>query len=303
MRGLSTTILLTLFVLGCASSLAQAGPPSGAAVPQGSYTQTCSNIAWDGVNAILSANCAQRTPPGGVAQALGAGAPFAASIATILPESYCDPAGDISNVNGHLQCPAKPGTWGGGGAVPNGSYQESCQNWTVTNGVRGSAITVRLDALCWTYANGAINWYTNAGWAEIEIDLTQCSMSGDIQNHRGQLLCQPVSLSPAPSTPPTPAPPAPAPGSCYPGYVWRQAAPQDHVCVTPAARQQATDDNAVADQRVGGQPVSAAHRGPPPCKPGFVWRQAFATDDVCVTPQTRDATAADNAAAPSHTYQ
>jgi hypothetical protein len=300
MRGLSTTILLTLCVLGCAPNLADAGPPVGAAVPQGSYTQTCSNIAWDSTNAILTATCAARTPPGGIAQALGAGAPFTAATANTLAVGYCDPTGDISNVNGHLQCPAKPGTWGGGGAVPNGSYQQSCQNWTVTNGVRGSAVTVRLDASCWTYDMGRINWFTNVGWAELEIDLTQCSMSGDIQNHHGQLLCQPTSLSPAPPAPP--AAPTHAPGSCFSGYVWRGASPQDLVCVTPQARQQATNDNAAATQRVDTGPVSAGHRGPRPCKSGFVWRQAFAGDDVCVTLQTRDATQADNAAAPAHTY-
>jgi hypothetical protein len=31
--------------------------------------------------------------------------------------------------------------------------------------------------------------------------------------------------------------------------VWREARPQDHVCVTPATRQQAADDNAAAAGR------------------------------------------------------
>lgn len=35
------------------------------------------------------------------------------------------------------------------------------------------------------------------------------------------------------------------------------------------------------------------------CKPGFVWREAFAGDVVCVEPSQRDQAAADNAAAAS----
>jgi hypothetical protein len=42
--------------------------------------------------------------------------------------------------------------------------------------------------------------------------------------------------------------------------------------------------------RVGGSSFWAK------CRVGFVWRQADATDHVCVTPQTRNKTAADNAA-------
>ena len=33
------------------------------------------------------------------------------------------------------------------------------------------------------------------------------------------------------------------------------------------------------------------------CRQGYVWRQAGATDHVCVAPQTRKQAAADNAAA------
>jgi hypothetical protein len=35
------------------------------------------------------------------------------------------------------------------------------------------------------------------------------------------------------------------------------------------------------------------------CKPGFVWREAFPGDVVCVEPSQRDQAAADNAAASS----
>ncbi len=32
-----------------------------------------------------------------------------------------------------------------------------------------------------------------------------------------------------------------ASGACKPGYVWREASPQDHVCVTLEVRQQTKD--------------------------------------------------------------
>jgi hypothetical protein len=39
------------------------------------------------------------------------------------------------------------------------------------------------------------------------------------------------------------------------------------------------------------------HSGPDTCAPGFVWREAFPDDHVCVSPQRRDAVKADNAKA------
>lgn len=41
--------------------------------------------------------------------------------------------------------------------------------------------------------------------------------------------------------------------------------------------------------------------GPDTCRSGFVWRDAFSGDHVCVTPQTRTETAGDNAASPKRT--
>lgn len=43
----------------------------------------------------------------------------------------------------------------------------------------------------------------------------------------------------------------------------------------------------------------AARSDPDTCRSGFVWREASSGDHVCVTPQTRSQTAADNAAAMS----
>lgn len=81
--------------------------------------------------------------------------------------------------------------------------------------------------------------------------------------------------------------------SCLQGFVWREAIPSDHVCVTPAARQEARTDNAEAASRRN--PGGAS--GPDTCKQGFVWREAFSGDHVCVTPEVRSQTRSDNDAA------
>lgn len=83
------------------------------------------------------------------------------------------------------------------------------------------------------------------------------------------------------------------PDTCREGFVWREAFPGDHVCVTPEARAQAAQDNAQAALRK--DPRGAY--GPDTCLPGYVWREARPGDVVCVTPETRSQTAADNAQA------
>lgn len=74
--------------------------------------------------------------------------------------------------------------------------------------------------------------------------------------------------------------------TCANGYVWRDAFSGDHVCVTPAQRQQAADQNAAAAGHTdgGGQ-----------CKTGFVWRNAGPNDKVCVSPADAQAAAEQNA--------
>ena len=83
-------------------------------------------------------------------------------------------------------------------------------------------------------------------------------------------------------------------GRCVQGYVWREAGPNDHVCVSGATRSQAQQDNAQAGARrqPGGGPY-----GPDTCRQGFVWREAFPNDHVCVTGATRSEAQADNAQA------
>jgi hypothetical protein len=93
------------------------------------------------------------------------------------------------------------------------------------------------------------------------------------------------------------APPAHSqygPDTCAQGYVWREAYPDDHVCVRPEVRAQAAADNAAAagNRQPGGGPY-----GPETCRQGLVWREARPGDQVCVPPATREQAAMDNARA------
>jgi len=70
--------------------------------------------------------------------------------------------------------------------------------------------------------------------------------------------------------------------TCVEGYVWRGAFPNDFVCVTPADRKKAADQNAAA---AGNHLAHSAN-----CKLGFVWREASGPgngDDVCVSEDDR----------------
>jgi hypothetical protein len=79
--------------------------------------------------------------------------------------------------------------------------------------------------------------------------------------------------------------------TCQTGFVWRQAVPDDYVCVTPATRAETAEDNSLAASRVN--PDGGAY-GPNTCLDGYVWRQAVTADYVCVTPATRTQAAKDN---------
>ncbi len=81
------------------------------------------------------------------------------------------------------------------------------------------------------------------------------------------------------------------PDQCKPGFVWRDAFPNDHVCVTGAERSQALADNQQAAQRV----LANGY-----CKFGFVWRAANPSDRVCVTGATRSQVSAQNSLAPQN---
>jgi hypothetical protein len=83
---------------------------------------------------------------------------------------------------------------------------------------------------------------------------------------------------------------------CLQGYVWRQAYSGDYVCVTPATRTEAAQDNAAAVSRI--QSGGGAY-GPYTCVQGYVWRQVVPNDYTCVTPVVRAAAAYDNSQAAS----
>jgi hypothetical protein len=86
------------------------------------------------------------------------------------------------------------------------------------------------------------------------------------------------------------------PDTCRTGYVWREAQPFDHVCVLPASRARAAQENRMALSRI--DPAGAY--GPFSCIAGYVWREAFPGDAVCVTPSRRTAVARENAEAALH---
>jgi hypothetical protein len=111
----------------------------------------------------------------------------------------------------------------------------------------------------------------------------------------GLVICLCILL---PAAPPAFAVGPYGPETCKQGFVWREACgPNDHVCVLPAIRTQAAQDNAQAMSRKqpGGGPY-----GPDTCKQGFVWREACGPEDhVCVPPQTRTQAQQDNSQAAS----
>ena len=79
---------------------------------------------------------------------------------------------------------------------------------------------------------------------------------------------------------------------CISGYVWRDAANGDGVCVTPRERDDAKRQNANAANNL--EPGGGAY-GPNTCRQGYVWREAFGGDVVCVTPHERSVAAQQNA--------
>ena len=87
----------------------------------------------------------------------------------------------------------------------------------------------------------------------------------------------------------------PAMEACIPGYVWREAYRDDHVCVTAETHMRTLQDNELAESRR--EPAGGVF-GTNTCKTGFVWREAFEGDLVCVTPETRTEAAKDNEQAP-----
>jgi hypothetical protein len=119
---------------------------------------------------------------------------------------------------------------------------------------------------------------------------------------------QPGSQAPAPraDTTPTLSPPqaltdtaepphpAIAPDQCKAGYVWREARPSDHICVTEETRSRTALENSRVNEFKN--PVGGPY-GADTCRDGYVWRDTFEGDHVCVSPESRSLAAADNSQA------
>lgn len=141
------------------------------AMPAGSYQQSCTNVRVRGTT--LTASC---TNNGGQ------------RVRSSLNVNSCTGA-DIGNVNGQLTCvrsgnyygrgrgrfgTGRAGRYGQGsnGALPPGSYQQSCSNASMN----GSTLT----ANCRNNRGAMVTSY---------LDVSQCRASDDIGNLNGQLRC------------------------------------------------------------------------------------------------------------------
>lgn len=121
-----------------------------------------------------------------------------------------------------------------------------------------------------------------------------------------QLPTQPTQRPQSLGAPVVAAPPACEGGAdtCNAGFFWRNAFSGDHVCVTPAVRDQVVAENKADAARVdrSGDRSTANQRlvsRTDNCPAGQVWRLASRTDHVCVTSAAAAQTASDNAAAAS----
>lgn len=103
-----------------------------------------------------------------------------------------------------------------------------------------------------------------------------------------------TTAAPSPSTTPLPS------GRCIEGYVERRARPTDVVCVVPASALQAEFDNRPDVQKARKNDPPGGPFGPETCRVGWVWRDAFAGDTICVTGDVRARTAQENAEASQH---
>jgi hypothetical protein len=73
---------------------------------------------------------------------------------------------------------------------------------------------------------------------------------------------------------------------CAEGFVWREAFPDDHVCVLPQVRDMVREQNRNAGQFTTKEGTE--------CTPGYVFRMAGPRDQVCVTEDERDQAQQDN---------
>jgi hypothetical protein len=79
--------------------------------------------------------------------------------------------------------------------------------------------------------------------------------------------------------------------TCLYPFVWRDAGPNDEVCVPEDRRAAVAFENFLHGNLV--EPNGGPY-GPNTCRPGWVWRDAFAGDQTCVGPESRDLAAEEN---------
>jgi hypothetical protein len=134
----------------------------------------------------------------------------------------------------------------------------------------------------------------SSGHYKIKID-GDWTQSGSASTPPAQGTVAPTPTKPE-SKPDSPVTTAPKPNTtdpniCKQGYVWREAMPNDVVCVTPQVRSRTRRENSQASLRR--EPNGGAY-GADTCKQGFVWREATSGDRVCVLPRIRSEAAEDN---------
>jgi hypothetical protein len=115
--------------------------------------------------------------------------------------------------------------------------------------------------------------------------------------HSIRIICAAAAINPFATLVILPANTVLAAAICEQGYVWRDAADGDGVCVTPEEREIAKLQNASATnnrQKGGGA------YGPNTCRQGYVWREAFSGDVACVTPHERSEAQRQNKEGPLH---
>jgi hypothetical protein len=122
---------------------------------------------------------------------------------------------------------------------------------------------------------------SSSGYHKIKID-GEWARSGSAST--------PTKPESKPDSPVTTAPKS-DPNICKQGYVWREATPDDVVCVTPQIRTRTRGENSRASLR---REPNGGSYGADTCKQGFVWREATSGDRVCVLPRIRSEAAEDN---------
>ena len=148
---------VTGHLLGVAALCAFSWPVavSAATAPAGTYRQTCTVKAFDGVR--LDAFCAPES-----------GRNFRLSQMDVRP---C--GGEIFNRDGGLQCFARPGSRGDGRAIPRGGYVDTCKDILVSPAGMGAQCKDR-----------------GGNYRATQMSLNGCQVGARIDNDDGRLVCR-----------------------------------------------------------------------------------------------------------------